>query len=458
MRSCHSLDRREVTFDDDHLVANAGLMLPATLAQHLGLLELFDEHVDLGDAPGRAHVGHKAMTLIHSALAGGDSIDDADALRAGATEAVLGHAVLAPSTLGTFLRSFSWGHARQLDVVSGALLTRAWAAGAGPGEQPVTIDVDSSIHETYGLAKEGGTRFTYNHVRGYNPLYAVAAGTGDVVHTRLRGGNAHSGRGAASFLTETFGRVRAAGATGRMVLRADSGFYSSAVVDACRQADVAFSITAKLHKGGVHNAIAAIDESAWVAIAYFLDGADVAETVYQPFGAKGRPCRLLIRRVRPTPGSQQAMFVEFTYHAFITDREGDMLEPRGRSPAPRRDREHHPRLEIRRRTQPSAVRALRGQCRLAGLERHRPQSGPLQHQARSRRHPHRHKDSSPPLPVGSRARYSFCSTVHRSSPDALAMGAAFRRCPSTSPRHRARDLRSSVPTWPGLMCRHGQNP
>ena len=100
MRSCHSLDRREVTFDDDHLVANAGLMLPATLAQHLGLLELFDEHVDLGDAPGRAHVGHKAMTLIHSALAGGDSIDDADALRAGATEAVLGHAVLAPSTLG----------------------------------------------------------------------------------------------------------------------------------------------------------------------------------------------------------------------------------------------------------------------------------------------------------------------------------------------------------------------
>ena len=210
--------------------------------------------------------------------------------------------------------------------MSGALLTRAWAAGAGPGEQPVTIDVDSSIHETYGLAKEGGTRFTYNHVRGYNPLYAVAAGTGDVVHTRLRGGNAHSGRGAASFLTETFGRVRAAGATGRMVLRADSGFYSSAVVDACRQADVAFSITAKLHKGGVHNAIAAIDESAWVAIAYFLDGADVAETVYQPFGAKGRPCRLIIRRVRPTPGSQLAMFVEFTYHAFITDREGDMLE------------------------------------------------------------------------------------------------------------------------------------
>jgi len=324
--SCHSLDRLDVIFDDEHLVANAGLMLPATLAQHLGLRELLDEHVDLGDAAGRANVGHKAMTLIHSALAGGDSIDDADALRAGDTQAVLGHVVLAPSTLGTFLRSFTWGHARQLDAVAGDLLARAWAAGAGPGEEPFTIDVDSSIHETYGLAKQGGTHFTYNHVRGYNPLYAVAAGTGDVLHVRLRGGNAHSGRGAASFLTETFGRVRTAGATGPIVLRADSGFYNRNVVDACRRANVSFSITAKLHKGGVHKAIGAIDESAWVAIAYFLDGADVAETTYQPFGTKGQPCRLIVRRVRPTPGSQLALFVEFTYHAFITDREGEMVE------------------------------------------------------------------------------------------------------------------------------------
>src|SRR5271155_1868588 len=112
--SWHSLDRFDVTFDDERLGANAGLMLPATLAQHLGLRELLAEYVDLGDVPGRANGGHKAMTLIHSALAGGDSIDDADALRTGGTQAVLGHVVLAPSTLGTFLRSFSWGHARQL--------------------------------------------------------------------------------------------------------------------------------------------------------------------------------------------------------------------------------------------------------------------------------------------------------------------------------------------------------
>lgn len=265
------------------------------------------------------------MTLIHSALLGGDSIDDADALRAGETQAVLGHAVLAPSTLGTFLRSFTWGHARQLDVVAGELLKRAWAAGAGPGSEPFTIDVDSSIHETYGLAKQGGTRFTYNFVRGYHPLYAVGATTGDILHVRLRGGNAHAGRGAASFLSETFKRVRDAGSTGPLVLRADSGFYNRNVVEACKKANVRFSVTAKLHKGAIYKAIEGIRESKWVEIPYFMDGADVAETTYQPHGTKG-PCRLIVRRVRPTPGSQLSLFTEFSYHAFITDRDGEMLE------------------------------------------------------------------------------------------------------------------------------------
>jgi Transposase DDE domain group 1 len=273
---------------------------------------------------GRANVGHKAMTLIHSALAGGDSIDDADALRAGDTQAVLGHAVLAPSTLGTFLRSFSFGHARQLDKVAGELLCRAWAAGAGPGEGPATVDLDSTICETYGLGKQGGV-FGHSRVRGYHRMLAVMAGRGEVVHARLRGGNAHSGRGAASFLKETFNRLRRAGVSGELTMRADSGFDNHKVVDACRCAHVRYSITAKLYKG-LHTVIEAIDESAWTPIAYFLDGADVAETTYQPFADKGRPCRLIVRRTRPTPGSQLALFVEFAYHAFITDRQGDMLE------------------------------------------------------------------------------------------------------------------------------------
>ena len=143
-------DRIHVAFDDHRLVANAGLILPATLGRHLGRPELVDRHLDLGRAPGRANTGDKVLTLVASTLAGGDCIDDADALRAGGTARVLGCVVKAPSTLGTFLRSFRWGHVRQLDRVSRKLLARAWAAGAGPDDAPFTIDLDSTICETYG--------------------------------------------------------------------------------------------------------------------------------------------------------------------------------------------------------------------------------------------------------------------------------------------------------------------
>ena len=124
-------DRIQIAFDDHRLVANAGLLLPVTLAQRLGRSQLVDRHVDLGRAPGRANTGDKMMTLVASALAGGDCIDDADVLRTGRTAGVLGCVVKAPSTLGTFLRSFRWGHVRQLDRVSRELLARAWAAGGG---------------------------------------------------------------------------------------------------------------------------------------------------------------------------------------------------------------------------------------------------------------------------------------------------------------------------------------
>ena len=164
-------DRIDVAFDDRRLVNNAGLILPATLA-----LQLVDRRLDLGDAPGRANTGDKIMTLVASALAGGDCIDDADVLRAGGTAGALGCVVKAPSTLGTFLRSFRWGHVRQLDRVSRELLARAWAAGAGPGDAPFTIDLDSTICETYGLAKEGARHHGYTGQRGYHPLLAVAAG------------------------------------------------------------------------------------------------------------------------------------------------------------------------------------------------------------------------------------------------------------------------------------------
>jgi hypothetical protein len=324
MQSSHTLPRLSVAFSDTHAVGNAGLLLPATLAERLGLRRLIDERVDLGSAPGRANVGLKALTLIFSALAGGDSIDDADLLRAGSTQAVLAQEVRAPSTLGTFLRSFTFGHARQLDIVSRRLLTRAWGAGAGPDSHPLTIDIDSTICETYGLAKAGGSRFTYTHTRGYHPLLAVAAGTGEVLNTRLRGGPAHTSRGVSRFLAETIERVRAAGAGGPLTLRADSGFYSEKVVSACRRRDVRFSLTVRLHKR-LKERIAALPEEAWSAIPYVFPGAGVAETTYTPFGKQGTPVRLIVRRTPPTPESQPALFAAYGYHAFITDREGDTL-------------------------------------------------------------------------------------------------------------------------------------
>ena len=322
-------DRINVAFDDHRLVANAGLILPATLALRLGLAQLVDRYLDLGDAPGRANTGDKLMTLVASALAGGDCIDDADALRSGSTGRVLGCVVKAPSTLGTFLRSFRWGHVRQLDRVSRELLARAWAAGSGPGnDEPFTIDLDSTICETYGLGKEGARHHGYTGQRGYHPLLAVAAGTGDVLMARLREGRANTARGAAHFLRETLGRVRHAGARGRLTVRADSGFYSHSIVAVCRKTGVRFSITVRQHRS-LRRLIEAIPEGDWRPIPYWMEGAaDVAEAEYTPFKSEpdAVPVRLIVRRVKPTPGSQLALFASYSYHGFITDREGDTLE------------------------------------------------------------------------------------------------------------------------------------
>ena len=158
-------DGLHIAFDDHRLVNNAGLILPATLAQHLGLPQLVQQRLDLGNAPGRANTCDKMMTLMASALAGGDCIDDADALRTGGTASALGCVVKAPSTLGTFLRSFRWGHVRQLDRVSRELLARAWAAGAGPVDAPLTIDLDSTICATSPLTRVVTRRLARREVR-----------------------------------------------------------------------------------------------------------------------------------------------------------------------------------------------------------------------------------------------------------------------------------------------------
>ena len=212
--------------------------------------------------------------------------------------------------------------------MSRELLARAWQASAGPGDSPLTIDLDSTICETYGLAKEGARHHGYTGKRGYHPLLAVAAGTGDVLMCRLREGRANTARGAAHFLRETVGRVRYGGASGQLTVRADSGFYTHSVVSVCCKLDVRFSITIRQHKS-LRNLIEAIPEAGWTPIPYWMDGAaDVAETTCTPFQSEpdAAPVRLIVRRVKPTPSSQLALFATYSYHGFITDRDGETLE------------------------------------------------------------------------------------------------------------------------------------
>jgi hypothetical protein len=239
----------------------------------------------------------------------------------------------APSTIGTWLRSFKWSNVRELDAVTRGLLARLWAAGAGPADPagPLTIDLDSTICEVYGRSKQGAG-FGYTKVRGYHPQLATLAETGQVIFSRLRGGSAGAARGAKSFLTETVSRLRAAGASGPLTVRADSAFYSKAMLTTARKFDVRFSVTARQDKR-VRAAIDAIRDDAWTPIPYWLStpevsGADVAETSYTCFAGTrdAVEVRLVVRRVRPTPGTQLALFTAWDYHAMVTDRGGDVLE------------------------------------------------------------------------------------------------------------------------------------
>jgi hypothetical protein len=200
------LDGVTVEFDDERAVADAGSVLTATLAQRLGIEMLVDRTVDLGERPGAANAGAKVMTLVSAMALGADCIDDCDILRAGRTGQVLGHRVAAPSTLGTFLRAFTFGHVRQLDRVLGETLGRAWAAGAGPGDGRLVVDVDSFVGEVHGRCKQGAS-FGYTRQRGYHPLLATRADTGEVLHIRCRTGSSNTSRGMLRFCDELIARV-----------------------------------------------------------------------------------------------------------------------------------------------------------------------------------------------------------------------------------------------------------
>jgi Transposase DDE domain group 1 len=336
-----------------------------------------DELVDLGDRPGHHRPGRKVLTLVHAMVAGGDAIDDADVLRTGRTQQVLGHRVMAPSTLGTFLRSFTFGHIRQLDRVAETLLARAWSAGAGPGTQELTMDLDSTVCEVHGHAK-GGAAYGYTHRLGYHPLLASRADTGELLHLRMRTGSANTARGAERFVNELAGRVRRAGARGPLTLRGDSGFWSAKVLDACRRHGIGFSITVRQTKL-VTAAIAAIGEDAWTDIDYPDGGAaQVAETTLA--GKAGG--RLIVRRTRLI-GAQATLWPDWRHHAFVTDRAGTAVWLDA-------DHRRHAVVELAIRdlkqgSVPLPVRGVRRQCRLGAGGHPRAQPAALGGRARARR-------------------------------------------------------------------------
>jgi hypothetical protein len=311
------LDGLQVGFDDERAVSDAGVVLIATLAKRLGIEPLAGRLVRLRrDRPGAANAGRKVMALVFAMVLGGDSIDDCEVLRAGKTRRLLGGWMPAPSTLGTFLRAFTFGHVRQLDALLGEALVRAWRTGAGPGDGRLVIDVDSFVGEVCGRLKQGAA-YGYTKVLGYHPILATRADTREVVHIRLRRGSANTQKGMLRFTDELIARVTRAGATGVKLLRADSGFWNIKVFERLEKAGWQYSIGVRMQKG-IRAAVEQIEERAWQTIEdYPKEGeAQIAETT-----CGGR--RLIVRRTRLV-GAQAELWPDWRHFALLTNRTEDI--------------------------------------------------------------------------------------------------------------------------------------
>ena len=323
--SSRNLDRFETTFDHDGLVANAGLILAGTLMARLGLEALIDRWVRTGSA----NAGRKILTVVAAMMAGAIHIDHVNMLRAGATHRVLPFIVAAPSTVGTFLRTFTFGHIRQLDAVLSRTLARAWDMGAGPGSEPLVIDLDSTICEVYGHKKQGAA-YGYTKRLGYHPLLATRAGTSEILFSRMRKGSAGSSRGVVRFVDELVAMLKRAGATGPTTVRADSGFWSWKLIRRLDAHNIKWSITVALQPA-ICKAIGAIGDDEWRDIDYTIGGqAQVAETTYVTGGGRTkrrqRTVRLVVRRTRLTERSQRRLWPDWRHHAFITNTTTPMIE------------------------------------------------------------------------------------------------------------------------------------
>jgi len=353
MRLLHALARTRASFDDPNLVSRAGLVPVMALAQRAGLSGLVAEHVRPG-GPCGVNAQLKIPCLVAGMAAGADSIDDMDLLRHGAMPDLFG-GIRAPSTLGSHLRSYTWGNVRQLEAVNRLLLGElARRAPLLPGkDQLAFVDIDAMQKRVYGRRKQGAG---FGHtkiqgksllVRGLNALAATICtplGAPVIAATRLRGGTANSARGAAGFAAEAVAAARDTGCTALIIVRADSSYYSAAFCGAVRRAGARFSVTVNMDPK-VAAAITAIAEGAWTAIRYpraiwddqlrcWVSDAQVAEAEYTAFTSakKGQQitARLIVRRVRDlnkrAPAGQDELFPVWRYHAVFTDSPFELVQ------------------------------------------------------------------------------------------------------------------------------------
>ncbi len=337
----HVAPVRRAVFDDPNLVAAAGLVPVFGLARRAGLGELAGGHLTVAGGPGHA-AGLKVSALVAGMVAGADSIDDMDLLRHGAMGRLF-VGVRAPSTLGTFLRAFRFGHVRQLDAVASRLL--AGLAAHSPviarNAEVTYLDIDDTVRSTFGYQKQGAG-YGYSGVKGLNALLATvstATTAPVIVATRLRKGSSNSARGAARLVADAIKTTRSCGVSGLLVLRGDSAYYTRDVIAAARRHNVRFSITARKDRA-VTAAIAEMPENAWTTIRYpkavfdeqwqqWVSDAEVAEVPFTAFASRGKKNQisagLIVRRVRDqNPDHVQAnaqgeLFRVWRHHAVFTD-------------------------------------------------------------------------------------------------------------------------------------------
>ena len=340
MRLSHARRAISVRFDDPNLVSCVGLVPVMALAQRSGLATLLAERLTIA-AKGGVNAAAKVLALIAGMVCGADSIDDMDLLRHGGMGRLF-DGIRAPSTLGTFLRAFTFGHVRQLDAVAAGLLARLAAATPvlPDAREVVLVDIDDTVRQTYGYAKQGAGR-GYTGIKGLNALLATVStpiSAPLIAATRLRKGSTNSARGAATLLADALATIGRCGATGLVIVRADSAYYGYEIIDACRRAGARFSVTARLTPTVVR-AITSIDEQAWTPIRYpnaiydedeqrWVSDAEVAEVGFTAFTNRRRgehvTARLIVRRVRrlnpaTVPTGQTEAFAVYRYHAVFTD-------------------------------------------------------------------------------------------------------------------------------------------